>query len=201
MVTLDDTFEPRLGQFDRAALDSSADSVVGLWPDLTIAYCNGGWHAFAERNGAETAIRDSWGLGRRIVDAVSGPLQRFYEERYLRALRGRDPWHHDYECSSPAQFRKFHSIAYPLKDSAGLLVVHALVEQRPHEQDSAVAPPPRLDWYEDHNGFIHQCGHCRRVQRLRESEQWDWVPSWVAKCPENTSHGLCSLCLDFYYPE
>ena len=50
------------------------------------------------------------------------------------------------------------------------------------------------------NGLICQCAHCRRVKDFREEERWDWVPDWVTKCPDNTSHTFCPTCFGFYYP-
>ena len=33
-----------------------------------------------------------------------------------------------------------------------------------------------------------------------QHDEWDWVPDYVAHMPDATSHGLCRLCVDFYYP-
>ncbi|MDQ3034620.1 MAG: hypothetical protein M3Y87_19580 [Myxococcota bacterium] len=56
--------------------------------------------------------------------------------------------------------------------------------------------------YRDPNGMLVQCSHCRRVRRGDPSvTAWDWVPEYVARPQPRTSHGLCAVCLDFYYPK
>ena len=36
------------------------------------------------------------------------------------------------------------------------------------------------------------CMHCRRTRRTEEGDIWDWVPEFLAKPPDNVSHGLNS---------
>jgi hypothetical protein len=192
-------FEKLLLGWDKISLDESGDSIVGIGRNLTISYLNSGWFLFAKRNGALTEIQADWSLGRSLLDAISGPLRQYYEDRLLQALDAAQPWHHDYECSSPTEYRRFHSIAYPFPHRQGLLVVHSLTECRPFQQESLPLEPD-ASAYLDQHGNLHQCGHCRRVKRIQPKEQWDWIPAWIERCPANTSHGLCSLCLDFYYP-
>ena len=42
--------------------------------------------------------------------------------------------------------------------------------------------------------------HCRRVRRVRDGEHWDWVPAFVRTPAPSTTHGLCPLCFELYYP-
>lgn len=89
---------------------------------------------------------------------------------------------------------------YPLPADRCFMVVHSLVESRPH--DSADRPTCAGDdtRFRDTQGLIHQCAHCRRIQRTREPDHWDWVPEWVRKCPVGTSHTLCPVCDLYFYP-
>lgn len=199
MLVIEADFEALLQGWDRSAIDDSSDSIIGLSRDLSIGYLNSGWFLFAKHNGAHAEIQANWPLGRCLLDAISGTLKEIYARNLVSALEAPQPWHHDYECSSPSEYRRFHSIAYPLQRGQGLLMVHSLAESRPF--DSGGRPPePDVAVYLDENGNLHQCGHCRRMRRIQSVEQWDWVPRWVERCPPNTSHGLCSTCLDFYYP-
>jgi hypothetical protein len=80
----------------------------------------------------------------------------------------------------------------------GLLVAHSLSQETSHTQPSS---PPIESLYRDDQGVLCQCGHCRRVRRAgHDSAQWDWVPDYVAQPPADTSHGLCPLCTQYYFP-
>lgn len=75
-------------------------------------------------------------------------------------------------------------------------MINSLVLSREHEQP---AMRPTEELYRDPNGLISHCGHCRRVQRVRQPSQWDWVPEWVAQPPPRTSHSLCYVCYEYFY--
>jgi hypothetical protein len=46
------------------------------------------------------------------------------------------------------------------------------------------------------------CGHCRRTRRPGSApEVWDLVAAHISALPPNVSHGLCGICLDYYYSE
>lgn len=78
------------------------------------------------------------------------------------------------------------------------MVVNSLVVERAHE-DSGL--PPLSSMYQDGKGLVVMCSHCRRTRRAAQvPEQWDWVPEYVAMPAANTSHSLCPVCLDYYYP-
>lgn len=194
-------FVPLLEGFDRGHLRDNPASVFGFWPDLTLAYVNDAWFGFAAANGGEPGISTSWGIGARLTDAISPPLDGYYARRLKLCLSEGNPWSHEYECSSPDQFRKFHMIVYPLKDGRGGLVVNSLVIDEPHNPKRRREHAAKLERYADEDGSLHQCMHCRRTRRNTVHDQWDWVPVWVAQSPPNTSHGLCQTCLDFHYPE
>ena len=107
---------------------------------------------------------------------------------------------HDYECSSDTVYRRYHQIVYPIGGREGLLVVNSLVVERLNHPDRRPARAADELFYVDENGLIYQCAHCRRVKNVREGERWDWVPEWVKRCPECTSHVFCPTCFRHYYP-
>jgi hypothetical protein len=37
--------------------------------------------------------------------------------------------------------------------------------------------------------------------RSDEPDIWDWVPGFLARLPENLTHGLCPICFRYYYPQ
>jgi len=197
----DPKFVPYIESFERAGLGDTLDAVFGLWPELTLAYLNAGWFAFAAANGGEPAISQHWGLGRSVLDAIPDPLAPFYRRAFRTALSSESPWQHEYECSSPTNLRRFVERVYPLAGGAGLLVVNSLVVECPHPRDPNVSEQPAARDYVDEHHLIRQCMHCRRIRRNGERRRWDWIPAWVTEPPENTSHGLCEVCFRYYYPE
>jgi hypothetical protein len=67
--------------------------------------------------------------------------------------------------------------------------------------ESAIAGPgaPALEArYLTGEGLIQQCSNCRRVRAV-EGEVWDWVPAWVERPDPRISHGLCDVCVGFYW--
>lgn len=198
-------FAPLLERFDRQALDENPGTVYGVWADFSLAYANAEWFRFAAENGGQ-ALADSAGssLGRVIMDAVPAELQPYY--RYLYALANvRDPrvsapLCHEYDCSSSELYRRFAMHIYTLDGFKGYLVVNSLLVERPHEPGIAVQAP-REEAYREDSGFFCQCSHCRRFRRHGAPEHWDWIPAWVERQPAKTSHGLCRVCFDYYYPK
>jgi hypothetical protein len=127
---------------------------------------------------------------------MTGPLRTFYRDAWSAALRSGQPWEHDFQCSSPERFRRLRMWARPVSVGEGLLISTAVIIDRPH-----TAPPhtPALGRYLDEAGILHQCCHCRRAREL-DSARWDWVPAFVRDPPAKISHGLCEVCLEWYYP-
>lgn len=160
--------------------------------DLVIGYVNAAWVGFARDNGAGRV----WGPGDPLLDAMSEPLRGYHAERLATVLRSRDPWEHDYECSSHGVYRQFRLRAVAIGGGEGLLLSHSLRVERPH--DRAGSPFDAAE-YIDGSGFVKVCGHCRRARRAGGSEVWDWVPHILARPPENLSHGLCELCSAYYF--
>ncbi len=190
---------PALAGYRQENLDSHPGAVYALDAQLRLVFVNEGWRRFAAENGGEPAIGERWPLGRSILDALPGRLLAFYRDAYLRCLERGEPWEHDYECSSADRHRLFHQTVRPLSGGDGLLVVNALRVEEPH---AAPGAEPAADGipYADRHGIVHQCCHCRRIRAHDDPDRWDWVPRWVAAPPARTSHGLCKVCLDHYYP-
>ncbi len=180
--------------FDTDALQENGNCLYVVDSDLVISYVNPVYLRFAEDNGGKE-IADRFSVGCRILDAIDGPLRNFYADLYGRALRHGEVIEHDYECSSPDEFRKFRMHIFPISDAHGLLVDHSLIVSREHDREAHPFDP---DAYIDEHGIIYQCGHCRRIKHLK-AKRWDWCPDALARL--KISHGLCELCLDHYYPD
>jgi hypothetical protein len=97
-------------------------------------------------------------------------------------------------------YRRYVMQVYALEHGAGFLVVNSLLIERAHDPLAAV-PAQREEDYRDENGLLCQCSHCRRYRCMRVAERWDWIPAWVRRQPARTSHGLCRVCFDYYYPK
>lgn len=190
-------FTRLLTDFDIEALQTSSESIYGLWPDLTLAYVNKGWSQFATANEGGEAVAEKWTLGRSILDAIPAALQPFFVSNYARCLREARPWEHRYECSTATHYRQYHMLTFPLGEAEGLLVVNSLRLEEPH---SRIPNDPLEELYRNDHGILTQCCHCRRMRRDGIEDIWDWVPAWVANQPPRTSHGICKPCLGFHYP-
>jgi hypothetical protein len=191
-VIVDHDFLPQLAGFDLAKLDQSPSTAYALNKSGAIAYVNDAWRKFAQDNGAVWPL-GRWDLGTRLMDVVPFELRSFYQELFERAHATSSPCDHTYECSSPTMLRLYRMRVYPLSHGASF-VVNALIEEREHPAPTLLPDPSRYE----RAGVIVMCMHCRRTRRA-DSEQWDWVSGYVEQLPENTSHGLCSVCLDYHY--
>lgn len=185
-------FEPLIAGFGPEALQGP-QSVCGLFPDYRIGFFNDAWERFAEENGAPELTR-RWGLGENYLAAISGPQREYFRLALIACARTRRRWDHEYECSSPDVHREMALSVYPL--DGGWLLVHALKSaRRVHAH-----PAPAGGFHVDEQGIAVQCGHCRKTRRVDDPRHWEWVPELVAQCSTITSHGLCPVCLDHYYP-
>lgn len=193
-------FSRLLSGYDTASLEKSPSAVIGLWPDLTIGYLNSGWYRFARENDGEQAVQ-GWELGAYLPAAISDPLQTWYTSRFEECLRGDQPWEHDFECSSAEHFRVFRLCCYPLRSGEGLLLVYSKRIEHAHDAAARPVAEPELRRYVDARGIVRQCMHCRRVARGGDDHTWDWVPDWVQKSPQETSHGICPICFAYYFGE
>lgn len=192
---VDPAFAASLAGLDVATLTRADDCVCVVDADLVLRAYNPAWVRFAlDNDGA--ALLDRYGLGTSLPEAIPEPLRGFYVRRYRQVLATREVFAHDYDCSSPAVYRRFRQSAYPLARNDGLLITHHLLV------DAAAAPGGAdVDAYRGEQGIVVQCMHCRKVRQPANPARWDWVPALVAKPDTNTSHSLCPYCLDYQYPD
>jgi hypothetical protein len=173
-------------------LDASDDVAYVLTPERVIVRTNAAWERFAAANGgAALALDPPYGA---LLDALLPvALRSFYVDAFTRAQATGERWEHDYECSSPERYRRFHMVAYPF--DGALVVVSSLRIERPHDRPEC--PPDDAAYAVD--GIITMCSHCRRVRHPAGSLRWDWVPDYVRAPLPNLSHGLCEPCYEFYW--
>jgi hypothetical protein len=184
-----------LRPFDVDALDADASSICALDAQLRLVYVNRAWRAFGHDNGADWDD-DRW-MGTGVLTAIPAILGPFYADLFERVRRTGARVDHAYECSSPTTRRFFRMSAFPC-ESGAYVVVHSLS----HASPLALETIPTLDaLYRDADGLMIQCVHCRRVRRGPPGvTTWDFVADYVARAPAGTSHGLCPVCVPFYYP-
>jgi hypothetical protein len=190
-VYVADDFRPVLAAFDPAELAGSLSATCGLRRDLSLALRNEAWTAFGRANGATAP--EAWD-DRCVLDAITGELRSFYGDLFREVQASGRPADHAYACPSPERHRRFVMRVVPAPSDA-LLVQHHLVVDRPHETRGG---EPLDDRYADH-GVVTVCSHCRRTRRVHEPQTWDWVPGYLRPGVARVSHGLCPVCLRFYY--
>ena len=185
-----------------ASLEAHPWPVVGLRGDGTIGYINPAWSRFAHDNGDGPEVDQRWSVGANYFEAIAAPLRAFYRQLLAEAPH-RDaslrPHAHEYECSSPEVYRRFSLQVYTLADARGHVLINSLVVEQSHESSRAPLAPNDAR-YRDDNGLVHQCAHCRRVERREGASVWDWVPAWVRQSPLLTTHTVCGICYGYYYP-
>jgi len=188
---------------DAEQLDSHPESIFAIDPDGRLIYVNAGWHRFADANGGQPQIADFWGIGASYFAALPESLEPFYRHLFRQApdyATAATPLAHCYECSTPTLYREYNMLIYALPERLGHLVVNSLVVERPHDPQTHPPRDPAGVDYVDDGGFVHQCAHCRRIQHQGGEARWDWVPAWVDQPPANTSHSICPVCMDYYFP-
>lgn len=190
---------PRILRFlpDRqlAEFERSRNTVLALWPDLSIAYVNPAWIRFAVENDGEPAISNSWSVGACVLDAIVPPVRSFFEEQYRKCLTEKRAWDFDYECSSADRFRVFHLRVAPPPGAEVLITVHT-----PRIDFDCVREecPPILANYRQADGAVRQCCECRKFQRFGATNLFDWVPFWIRCRPQRVRQVLCPNCCSFY---
>jgi len=175
------------------ALERDPSTVVAIDPHGRILWTNAAWDRFARSNGGALVL-ERFGPGSSYFEGISGPLRGYYEDAFRSALRSGTVFEQEYECSSPDVFRLMHLRALPIPAGA-LLLQHSLVAEGAHQRASEEELEAR---YRNDNGVMVQCSNCRRFRRS-DGTTWDWVRPWVVEMPADTSHGLCTTCVDFYY--
>jgi hypothetical protein len=176
---------------DANAFDGDPSVIYVLDRGMRLRSCNPAWDRFAKENSGEHLLRPMI-LGRPVFDFISGVLADYYRDLFARILESGVDWHQEYECSSPEVMRTFAMHIYPVHGE--LLIVNSIIVQGPHEGE---AFPPVEARYRNVAGVLVMCSNCRRAKAGSE-ERWDWVPGFVTSQPPKVSHGLCSLCYEFY---
>ena len=199
--------------FSLSEFEEQKGTVFGLWDDYRLAYLSPSWFVFAEQNGGAAEIELHWQLGRQYFDAIPPVLHDFYRKLFESAQvpgKSLNPVSHVYECSSPDTFRKFNMQVYALPEKCGYIVVNSCVVEVPHDGHSYIVPADSslltgrkslTNEYVDEFGFLRQCCHCRRIKNLQSAGYWDWIPDLVASPSLETSHTICPICYDYYYPD
>lgn len=179
--------------FDSAQLAAASATLVAIDPEGAILWLNPAWYEFARQNAGE-AVLERFDVGANYFDGIAPPLRDFYQETLARVWSEKRIFEQDYECSTPDIRRYLHLRVLPVS-GAGLLLEHSLTIETPN----TMQPCPAEDvLYRMPDGVIVQCSNCRRTRRADQSG-WDWVPQWVKKVPETMSHGLCEVCVGFYW--
>lgn len=174
------------------SVQGSDDVAYLLSSDFRILSVNEGFWRFAQANGA-IGLAES--LGRQsIFVGVPQPLRDFYIGGFERARATGKPWEHEYECSSPERFRRFHMTVYWVEQDK-YVVVHSRRIESAHSRLECAPSDARYV----RDGVIKMCSHCRRVENPEGHESWDWVPDYVRQPTPRISHGLCPPCGAFYW--
>lgn len=179
--------------------------VLGL--DGTIGFLNREWTLCSVRDGDPPGCRAEAVLGRSYLDFVVGPLRAKVAEAFERAAALPSEfgaiWLHG-ECNSVRECRILTTRISMLRsngtegDSTGFLVLHSLRVVGALSDFYALVQPD-LEAWRGERGLILQCGCCRRV-REPATAQWSMCVQLLEHSAEGTSHGLCELCLETYYP-
>jgi hypothetical protein len=165
---------------------------------LRLVYCNPAWDRFALWNGG-ASLEAARMIGTPVLECTSGAVFDYYQSLYADILAGAQARSHDFHCSSPEMERLMRMQVHGFRSVRALLVTCSLRVERPH---SFPALPPIEAAYRDERGLIVMCCNCRRTRRLgTRPEVWDWIPDFVRRLPDAVSHGICKLCLAYYYPE
>lgn len=178
----------------REALERCPDPCFVLNAALDIHYCNPAWNSFALSNAGGPGVLQDRVISRNLLDFIPADLKQYYAHLFATARALGRPVSHDYECSSTTLYRLYRMQIYPLE--SGYTVVNSLRVEHPHDR-TPVEPDDAV--YRNSAGLIRMCANCRRTNRADDAAVWDWVPAYVERMRENTTHGVCPLCLEFYY--
>lgn len=195
-----DDFLQKFEGIEFTTLEDSSSSIYALDTDLKISYLNPAYVKFAEENDPSGNTLSKFPISAQIGDAISDPrLKDYYLDAYKEVLSTGKNWTQEYECSSPETYRMYHQTAYPFKNGKGLIIVNVLSVRIPMDQTERIVNGATENSYTNQDGLIVQCSNCRYTERADKAETWDWVPDLVKQMPENMSHTICPICLDYYW--
>lgn len=189
-------FEENISRSDLELIKDCADIMCLVDSDLRLTGYNQAWVDFAEKNNG-TAVLKQYSLGKKLFPVIDDPISSFLVQKYRAALEKYEPFEQNYECSSAEQFRVFHSTAYPLNNSIGLMISHHLIVEKEHT-DTVVEFSEQF--VNEHN-FVAQCSNCRKIRDPQNPSAWYWVPDLVESPLPNISHTICPPCMVHYYPD
>jgi hypothetical protein len=176
-----------------AIFENNPNACYMLGPNLEITYCNPAWNRFAAENGGRDLLAESV-LHRPVLEFFTPVMRNYYSEVFTRAQQKGEMQCQEYECSSPEIFRFFQMQIYPLQ--SGFAVINSLHAKTAHSQHGL---QPLDHVYLQSNSFLRICSNCRRTCRNDESGQWDWVPDYLNANLKNTTHGICTVCREYFY--
>jgi hypothetical protein len=179
--------------FNIKALDQEQSQIVLIRPDGTILWFNRAWTQAARENGSDDIILSRFPIGASYYDGIVGDLRGYYKVQFSQAIETGEPFFQEYECSTTVLYRLFELRALPIESEA-LLLEHTQITSNNIRR--AAAPANEVD-YRFPNGLIYQCSNCRRTKNL--NNVWVWVPEWVSQSPPHTSHGICKVCVGYYW--
>ena len=107
--------EKYLGNCNLSIQDLQADrSVICILDaDFRIVFCNWSWDRFAFQNGG-LALSHLFVVGTSVLDGNAEILTTLLQSAYASARKTGQDWEHDFECSSPENFRLFHMRVLPI---------------------------------------------------------------------------------------
>jgi DNA-binding NarL/FixJ family response regulator len=188
--------EPCCKELARDTLERSKDIIFMVDSQLTITYCNPAWDKFAIANGGEEVV-GALVLGTDLMRVIPESLHDFYSDVFERCQLRQSTFDFDYECSSAEQYRLDHMTILPLRRSGELAIVNSVRVERIHG-----AQCPALsseDVYFNVHGMLTVCSHCRRTRRQDIPDVWDWVPAFLQTRKWKISHGMCPVCVSYFY--
>ena len=131
--------------------------------------------------------------------AIDQHLQPFYRALFERAFAG-EIVAHRYQCHLPERYREFTMRILPDHRCATALIEHAQIVDLDLPGFTGLDDVDIRARYL-RQGVVVQCCHCRKVRRSGgDNESWEWVGRLIAQPWPGTTHGLCPVCLEFYYP-
>jgi len=161
-------------------------------------YVNPAWSSFARANGTPHLAGDVV-IGANLFEVIPDVLRPVYYNAFEKARKER-VWERQYECSSPAEFRKYRMRIHFLENRSWFLITNTLVFKRRHSGNTRKAD---RDTYQG-DGVIVMCAHCRCSRRIDRPMQWDFVPQYLrlkGKALLKVSQGLCPICQIYFYPK
>ncbi len=177
-------------------LEGSKDVIFIVDPALQVTYCNPAWDEFAIANGGEKTVTERV-LGIDLMSVIAEPLRAFYRDAFRYCNQHHLAFDLDYECSSADLYRLRHMRILPLEGSSGLAIVNSMRVEQLH---GAERPgfSPTVTYFNTH-GMITLCCNCRRALRQDASGVWDWVPAFLQPEKWEITHGMCPVCVSYFY--